>query len=84
MSTFTTVPAISESLRVKQQTVLGWIRYGRLLGVNVAREGARRPRWRVRESDLEIFLLSRTGQAPAKPQRKQERKAEFVRYFSQE
>ena len=82
MSPCTSVPEVSSLLRVKQQTVLNWIRSGRLLGVNVASEGARRPRWRIRESNLEAFLLSRTGRAPAKPQRKRRMEADFVRYFS--
>ncbi|MHC4402141.1 MAG: helix-turn-helix domain-containing protein [Planctomycetota bacterium] len=56
--TYLTPPEIAQRLRVRRDTVYGWIRAGKLRAVNVS-EGTR-PNWRVDERDLERFLESRT------------------------
>ena len=53
-------PKIAERLGIDQHKVLAWIRAGELRAVNVG-DGARRPRYRVAESDLATFLAGRSA-----------------------
>jgi len=49
----------ARSLGISDQTVLNWIHRGQLPAVNVAALGAKRPRYLVRNVDLDQFLASR-------------------------
>lgn len=51
---------IQERYGVGEHTVLGWIHAGLLRAVNICRVGSSRPKWRVKEEDLESFELART------------------------
>lgn len=55
-----TLDAVAKALQVSVDTVAAWVRRGELRAVNVSRDRAsRKPRWRVRETDLEGFLSGR-------------------------
>jgi hypothetical protein len=55
-----TPPKIAKDLAVRSGKVLGWIRSGELLAINLAERPTGRPRYRVKPSDLEAFLNRRT------------------------
>ena len=59
-SAYLTPPQIGKRLSVDSHRVLRWIRTGQLTAVNIG-DGARRPRFRISESDLAIFLASRSA-----------------------
>ena len=56
-----TPPEIAKRLRVSPETVIGWIRAGELLAINVASRTATRPRFRIKAEDLEAFELRRSA-----------------------
>lgn len=53
--------------------VLDWLKSGALVGINVAKSAAGRPRWRIRQEDLDRFEESRSSK-PAAPQSKPSRR----------
>ncbi len=56
----------AEILGTDDEQVTHWINSGQLVAVNVAKSPAgKRPRWRISESDLGKFLLSRRNPAAA-------------------
>src|SRR5262245_51650148 len=56
------VPAVGELLAVSSDKILGWIRRGELVAVNVAKRPERRPRWRISNDELQRFLRARQSQ----------------------
>ena len=58
-----TTADVAERLQVNRSKVLGWIAYGRLKAVNTAKGALGRPRWRIKQADLDDFLAGRTGRA---------------------
>ncbi len=79
-----TPPEVAALLRIRLEKVLGWIHDGRLLAVNVASDGAVRPRWRVSRTALDAFLTSRSnraGQSVAPIARRSRRPADDVVEF---
>ena len=56
---FHTVEEVAERLQVSDQTVRRWVKSGKLKAYKPGRE------WRVKPSDLETFLESRTVQPEA-------------------
>jgi hypothetical protein len=63
---------VAQRLGVKVDVVLSWIHSLALRAINVAERDGRRPRWRIAESDLEIFLLRRS--VPTVPVRRRRRR----------
>jgi len=58
---------VSEALGVSPDTVKLWISRGELIALNVSlNRHSRKPRLRVRESDLEAFLNARQTGCPVK------------------
>ena len=55
-SALLTVTEVAGRLKVNRDKVLGWIAYGRLKAVNMAKSQLGRPRWRIRLAD---FLAGR-------------------------
>ena len=51
---------IVDCIGVSIDTVLGWIRDGKLRASNIA--SGMRPRWRIAKEDLQAFLDSRSNQ----------------------
>jgi hypothetical protein len=60
-----TLPEVARHLRVRPNKVLGWVRSGELRGYDVtARQGGRRPKYRVNPEDLEAFIQRRAIMPP--------------------
>ena len=59
-SRYLTPPQVAERFGVDPHRVLAWIRSGQLLAVNIG-DGTQRPRFRVSESDLALFLAARAA-----------------------
>ena len=74
------VRQVAEQLGVDPGKVRAWIRSGELIGVNVAATSMGRPRFRIAQTDLELFLLSRRPTPPA-PRRRRRRQSEITCYF---
>ena len=64
-----TPPEIAAVIGIRPEAVISRIRSGELLAVDFARPGSRRPRFRVRRSDLDDFLRRRSvcPEPPARP-----------------
>jgi len=71
---------VGERLGVKPERVIGWLRSGKLRGINVS-DGALRPRFRIDPADLAIFEQRRAVVAPAKPSRRRRRSADVIEFF---
>lgn len=72
---------VAKSLGVSQRTVEVWIAAGELLAVNVSRNrNSRKLRLRVRESDLELFLITRETRSQPPAQRRKIRRKDIPRY----
>ena len=64
---YTTVEA-AQVLGCDAEQVLAWIHGGELVAVNVAKVvNGKKPRWRIAESALGVFLLSRRSPASQQP-----------------
>ena len=61
-----TVKEVAELLGQKQQTVLDHINKGWLNASNIAKEGSKRPRYKITEKALEDFLERRSVKHQAK------------------
>ncbi|MCY2990913.1 MAG: DNA-binding protein [Planctomycetota bacterium] len=72
-STWTSPAKIAKELGLRQSKPLDWIRSGELIAINVAEHTGGKPRWRIRQSDWEDFLLRRQSQKPAEPIRRRRR-----------
>ncbi|MEN6404846.1 MAG: helix-turn-helix domain-containing protein [Thermoguttaceae bacterium] len=77
---YLTPPAVAERLAVDPHRVLGWIRRGELHAVNVG-DGEMRPRYRVSEADLQIFLAARSAGPAPKIARVRRRRDQHVEEF---
>lgn len=71
---FLTPPEIAATTGSRPETVIGWIRSGELRGIDFARRGAAKPRFRVNRADFDEFLRRRAvvPKAPAAPRRRPE------------
>jgi hypothetical protein len=56
---YQTPPEIATKYGCKPETVIGWIRFGELKAIDVARRGAMKPRYRVSPQALEDFEKAR-------------------------
>lgn len=80
---FTTAQA-AEILEVTDDGIVALIHSGELVATNVARSAdSKRPRWRISESDLGRFLLSRRHSASVTPRpAKRTRSVSTTEFFS--
>lgn len=76
---FYTPPELAELLGIDPKKVIGFIRDGDLLAVNLARTKGK-PRWKISRESFDRFLASRQSQ-PSPPMTKRRRKAEHVIEF---
>lgn len=67
-----TPPTVARRLGIKAERVIGFIRSGELVAVNLASKGRTRPRYRIAPEDLQAFLLRRSVR-PAPPTRRRQR-----------
>ncbi|MCY2988508.1 MAG: helix-turn-helix domain-containing protein [Planctomycetota bacterium] len=65
-----TPPQIARELAIRESKIAAWIRSGELTACNIAEHVGGKPRWRIRRTDLEAFLLRRQSQAPVVPIRR--------------
>jgi excisionase family DNA binding protein len=68
MQPFLTPPEIAKLLRVRRETVLAWIKSGKLPAMNVSEKI--RPSYRIAPDDLDRFKTGRMVQAPPTPNRR--------------
>lgn len=74
-------PEIARRLRVRSHKVLGWIHSGRLRAIDIS-SGHRRPRYRVHEADLAVYLESLVVHAtPAPPRRRPQKDIDVIEYI---
>ena len=76
-----TPPQAAEQLGVDPSTVIGWIRTGQLRASNIGK-GGKRPRYRIRESDLDAFLKSRQPEPPVAKKRRSRQPAGEIEFFA--
>ncbi|MAT38732.1 MAG: hypothetical protein CL946_03930 [Ectothiorhodospiraceae bacterium] len=70
MEEFLSPSEVAKALGVCHETVMLWIRKGELRAANVSRNrGSMKPRFRIRPSDLDLFLASRQPPPPPPPRR---------------
>lgn len=67
-----TVQEVADALQVDCGKVLRWLASGELRGVDVSQRRGGRPRWRIRQSDLAMFLDARASAAA--PMRRRNRR----------
>ncbi len=75
-----TVTQVSEILKVKADTVRGWIAAGRLKASNTG-NGSQRPRYRIAQADLDTFLGSRTRKTAKPVKRRKRPSGDVFQYF---
>jgi len=81
LAEFQTPPAVAKSWHVSRDTVLGWIKSGELVAVNLAKPGSKRPRYRIDPADLQAFLLRRRVNATPKVKRRKKRDPAVKEFF---
>lgn len=76
------VRELTERYAVNEHTVLAWIRSGELRAVNVGvSPGKKKPRWRITESALAEFELSRTASPPPTRTRRRKQPNEPILFY---
>ena len=73
-------PQVARRLGVDPHRVVRWIRNGELVGINLG-DGPQRPRYRISESDLAVFLASRAAGPTAKVARRRRRDPTVCEFF---
>ncbi len=59
--------AVAELLGVRIGSVLAWIRSGELRATNCAERPGGRPRWRVSQEAIDLFLAKRSARPDSRP-----------------
>ena len=78
-----TVKDVAERYAVGLHTVLTWIHAGDLRAMNLGRTmNGGKPRWRIKESDLEAFELLRMASPPAPKIRARRRQPEVIQFYA--
>ena len=65
---------------VGEHTILNWIHNGVLRAIDISRVGSSRPKWRIRDEDLQAFELAREHVPPVPRKRRTKAKRERVFY----
>lgn len=74
-----TVADVSVMVKVKPETVLGWIKAGELVASDLgSKKRNKKPRWRILESDWLAFWASRSTAATITPPAPRHRRAAMV------
>jgi len=74
-------PQVAKQLGVDPAKVIGWLRRGELVGVNVADRLGGRPRYRIDPAELAAFLQRRSTARDPKPTRHPRRSSGFTRKY---
>ena len=81
-SRYLTPAQVAEQFDVDLRIVRGWIKSGELRAVNLGtRADARKPRWRIAQTDLDLFLSRRAVQPPVKAARRRRQPEGVTEYF---
>ena len=81
MSSTLSVRDVCKQLGVSETTVRAWLHSGELRGFSVSRRaGSKKPRYRVKQQDLDCFILARTP-APPQPRRRRRKRDDSVIEF---
>jgi hypothetical protein len=72
---------VAARLMVDPGRVLGWIKAGKLLAIDVSEGSGERHRWRITPEDLAAFEASRKNQPPAKVRRRCAKSGWNYQYF---
>lgn len=67
--------------KVGPDKILGFLRRGELIGVNLATNLSARPQWRITPESVELFELRRSSAPPPKPARRKRNATGFVDYY---
>ena len=79
---YLTPPEVAQRLRIKSQTVRNLIRTGQLAAVDLARKGCVRPRFRISEADLLVFLQTRAVRPPVpRSRRRRRQQGDVIEFF---
>ena len=81
MSNTLSVRDLCERYAVTEHTVLGWIRTGELRAVNVGRNSARKPRWRITQESMAAFEQLRTPTPPLPRTQRRKRAPEVIQFY---
>lgn len=76
-----TVAELCRRWRVGQTKVLGFIRRGELIGLNVATTLSGRPIWRVTQESVDRFETRRSSAPQPRPPRRRTRRADVIDYY---
>ncbi len=82
----TTLPAtfspaqVAKSYGSSVDKVRSWITSGKLTAINVG-SGKVKPRWRIRQSDLDAFEAARMSKPQPKPARRRRKDPSITEYF---
>jgi hypothetical protein len=66
--------------KVGSDKVLGFLRRGELVGINLATSISGRPQWRITPESVELFERRRSSAPPPKPPRRRKR-TDFIDFF---
>ena len=74
---------VAAYMNVPVDQVRDWIHSNQISAVDVSRQKAQRPRWRIAKSELERFLASRSSDATktSKVRRKRRQPEHIIKYY---
>ncbi|HEV3022085.1 MAG TPA: helix-turn-helix domain-containing protein [Pirellulales bacterium] len=73
---------LAAELGVSWSKVIGWIKSGELVAVNLAAQPGRRPQWRIARTDLELFLARRSATpTPRATRRRRKPAGEVIQFY---
>jgi excisionase family DNA binding protein len=81
VNSYLTTAQAAKLVAVGIDKVHDWIHDGSLPAFNLARHGGGRPRWRIRASDLDDFLLRRRSQSIPPPRRRRKRPEGVIEFY---
>ena len=74
-------PALAKAWGIDVAKVLTWIKRGELKAINAATDRNGRPRYLIDQTDVQVFELSRTIQAPAQRVRRRRTDPNIIAFF---
>ena len=81
MNTYRTPPQRAEQVGVDAKKIIDEIRAGRMVAVDLATPGSKRPRYRISDEAFEDWLRSRQVRPPVKPQPRRRKQLNVREYF---
>jgi hypothetical protein len=79
---YRTPPEVAREYGVEPAKVLAWIRAGELPAINLATKPTGRPRFMIREKDIEAFEERRAAKPPvARTPRRKRAQTDIIQFF---